>query len=34
MSKICSFFGHRVIDNKREVEAKVARLLEDLIKNI
>lgn len=33
MGKICSFFGHRVIDNKKEVETNVARLVEDLIKN-
>ncbi len=32
MDKICSFFGHRKIVNKKEVQAKLILLLEDLIK--
>lgn len=33
MNKICSFFGHRKIENKAEVKRKVIELIEKLIEN-
>ena len=33
MNKTCCFFGHRTVNNRVDLQEKVSRLVEELIKN-